>query len=426
MRITHLNTYGVIGGAARAAYRLHQGLCAAGHESRMLALYKSCSDPTVLEFMPPRDIATRLRRRLKRQAQERAIRELAARPRGSSPFSDDRSQHGADVLQQLPESDVLNLHWIAEFIDYRSFFQELPQNLPVVWTLHDMNAFTGGCHYDGGCGKFAGECGACPQLGSSYHRDLSERIWQRKRTAFDSLRPQQLHLVTPSRWLAEEVRRSALLRCRVVTVIPNGVDVGVFQPRDRLAARRRFGIPREARTVLFVADSAAEKRKGLTTLLEALKGISKDGDLLFIALGSGLTGERLGDQFKTMEPIHDESDLSFLYSAADVFVLPSLQDNLPNTAIEALACGIPTIGSNVGGIAEVIRAGRTGLVFAPGDSDALKQALVALLGEPQRRAWMAEESRRIAEEEYSSEVQARRYVDLYESMIGASPSSATR
>jgi glycosyltransferase involved in cell wall biosynthesis len=224
--------------------------------------------------------------------------------------------------------------------------------------------------------------------------------------------------------LAEEVRRSALLRCRVVTVIPNGVDVGVFQPRDRLAARRRFGIPREARTVLFVADSAAEKRKGLTTLLEALKGISKDGDLLFIALGSGLTGERLGDQFKTMEPIHDESDLSFLYSAADVFVLPSLQDNLPNTAIEALACGIPTIGSNVGGI--VIRAGRTGLVFAPGDSDALKQALVALLGEPQRRAWMAEESRRIAEEEYSSEVQARRYVDLYESMIGASPSSATR
>lgn len=423
MKITHISTSDLVGGAARAAYRLHKGLCSAGRESRLLALYKSSSDPTVLQFAPPRDILSRLRRGLKRRQLERSGSEIRARPAGSTYFSDDRNQHGAGVLRQLPRTDVLNLHWIAGFLDYRDFFRQVPPSLPVVWTLHDMNAFTGGCHYDENCGKFRLQCGACPQLDSSEPQDLSKHILLRKHEAFSFPGGQKLQLVTPSRWLAEEAKKSALFSDRVVSVIPNGVNIESFQPRDRRLARKMHGIPSDAKTILFVADSTAEKRKGLKVLVEALKGLEDPEQYFFAIIGRGVSGQELGGRFKTMGFFEDEAALSFVYSAADVFVIPSLQDNLPNTAVEALACGVPTIGSNVGGIPEVVRDGQTGLVFPPGDSRSLKKAIAALLAEPERRESMAKESRRIALEEYSLELQAQRYEALYQKLLDvASPS----
>jgi glycosyltransferase involved in cell wall biosynthesis len=417
VRITHLSTYDLAGGAARAAYRLHKGLCSAGQESRLLALYKSSPDPTVLQFTPPGDILSRLRRRLKRRLLERSEREIQARPEGSAYFSDDRNQHGADVLRQLPPTDVLNLHWIAGFLDYRDFFRQLPRRLPVVWTLHDMNTFTGGCHYDENCEKFRLQCGGCPQLDSSEPQDLSRQIWLRKREAFSFPRELQLQLVTPSRWLAEKTKNSTLFSERVVSVIPNGINIESFQPRDRRIAREMHGIPSKAKTILFVADSAGEKRKGLKVLVEALKGLEDPEQYFFAIIGGGLPDQELGGRFKTLGFFGDETALSFAYSAADVFVIPSLQDNLPNTAVEALACGVPTIGSNVGGVPEVVRNNQTGLVFPPGDSRSLKEAIAALLAEPERRESMAKESRRIALEEYSLELQSQRYASLYRKVM---------
>ena len=348
---------------------------------------------------------------------------MRSRPAGSTFFSDDRSQHRADILRQLPPTDVLNLHWIAGFLDYRDFFRELPAQFPVVWTLHDMNAFTGGCHYDEDCGKFRQQCGGCPQLDSSDAEDLSRQIWLRKREAFSFPGAQRLQLVTPSRWLAEEAKKSALLSERHVTVIPYGVDTESFQPRDRRLAREMHGIPLEAKTILFIADSAAERRKGLKVLVETLNGLEDPEQYVFAVIGRGISGQELGGQFKMMGFFEDEAALSFVYSAADVFVIPSLQDNLPNTAIEALACGIPTIGSNVGGIPEVVRNGQTGLVFPPGDSRSLKEAIAALLAEPERCETMAKESRRIALEEYSLELQAQRYEALYQKLLDVAPPS---
>ena len=364
MKITHLSTYDLAGGAARAAYRLHKGLCSAGQDSRLLALYKSSSDPTVLQFAPPRDIPSRLRRGLKRRQLERSESVIQARPAGSTYFSDDRNQHGANVLRQLPQTDVLNLHWIAGFLDYRDFFRHLPPSLPVVWTLHDMNAFTGGCHYDEGCGKFLQQCGACPQLDSSEAEDLSKQIWLRKREAYSFPGAQRLQLVTPSRWLAEEAKKSALLSEHQIEVIPYGIDTESFQPRERRLAREMHGIPSKAKTILFVADSAAERRKGLKVLVEALNGLEDPEQYFFAIIGRGISGQEFGGRFKMMGFFEDEAALSFVYSAADVFVIPSLQDNLPNTTIEALACGLPTIGSNVGGIPEVVRDGRDRVCFS--------------------------------------------------------------
>lgn len=383
----------------------------------MLALYKTSSDPSVVQFVPPMDIATRLRRRLKRRLLEGTRDEVSDRHLGSTFFSDDRSQHNADVLRQLPVSDVLNLHWVASFIDYRALFRELPVGLSVVWTLHDMNSFTGGCHYDEACGKFQQRCGECPQLGSSSPNDLSSQVWLRKREAFSSRGGRNMRLVTPSRWLADEVAKSSLFSGRAVTVIPYGVDTECFQPRDRQLARQKHGIPTEAKTILFVADSTVERRKGLKILLDAIAGLENSEEYVFLAIGHKLEDQRLNQRCRMIGYLDDETALSFVYSAADVFVIPSLQDNLPNTAIEAMACGIPTIGSKVGGVPEIVRDGLTGVLVEGGNAQALAGAIGALASDAERRKEMSANCRRIAVQEYALEVQARRYVELYASLL---------
>jgi glycosyltransferase involved in cell wall biosynthesis len=417
VRITHLSKYDLTGGAAKSAYRLHTGLRLIGHDSRMLVQQKELKDETLICFQPPLAPATRLRRVFRRYALRNQRRPISSRPGGATYFTDDRSENGADILGQIPRSDVLNLHWIAGFFDYRDFFPHVPAGLPVVWTLHDMNPFTGGCHYDEGCGRYVEHCGRCPQLASSDDNDLSARIWKRKKMAFASLGAQMLHLVAPSHWLAEEVRRSSLFSCHPITVIPNGLDTERFKPRDRRLAREILGIPLESRVVLFLAESASEKRKGLGLLLEALRGLENDSDLLFLGVGSGFTSDMVTQPSMLTGNIADERILSMIFSAADLFVLPSLEDNLPNTAIEALACGIPTVAFAIGGLPDIVQQGKTGILVPKGDISALMAGIMALLNDPDRRASMAEASRRAAVQEHSLAVQARRYEAVYKQLI---------
>jgi glycosyltransferase involved in cell wall biosynthesis len=420
VRITHINSSDSAGGAARAAYRLHTSLLALGQESKLLVQQKGNDDNTVLLFDPPVDVPVRLRRIVKRRFLRYSRKPLTSRPAGSTFMSDDRSEHSADVLHQVPPSDILNLHWVAGFIDYRGFFRQLPPNLPIVWTLHDMNPFTGGCHFDGGCGKFNEHCGACPQMNSSKSDDFSAQVWKRKKEAFAPLGgnagANRMQIVTPSRWLAAQVKKSSLFGHLPVTVIPLGLDTNRFQPRNRDLARQLFEIPTEAKVVLFLADWANEKRKGLDLLLEAIRGLRDIPDLYVFAVGRNLSSKVLDVCRKMINYVRDDLTLSLVYSTADVFVLPSLEDNLPLTALEALSCGVPTVAFSVGGIPDVVRDGATGTLVPPGDVHALRNAIASLLNDPQRRARMAEESRRIAIQEYKLDVQARRYMALYESI----------
>jgi glycosyltransferase involved in cell wall biosynthesis len=417
VRIIHLNVHDSAGGAARAAYRLHRGLLAAGHDSRMLVMRKDTEDSEIIPFAPSRNLAVRLQRSLRRRLLLWDQKPLANRPPGSTWFSDDRSQYMAEVLHHLPPTDILHLHWISGFFDYRAFFSQLPLNLPVLWTLHDMNPFTGGCHFDGGCGKYLEQCGACPQIDSLERHDLSARVWQRKNSAFATRSASSIHVVTPSRWLAAEAGKSTLLSRFPVTVIPNGVDTERFQPRDRRFARQLFGIPPKARVVLFIADWAGEKRKGLDLLIEAIRGIEDLPELCVFTIGREMARQEIGKRSIAIEYIRDELTMSLAYSAADLFVVPSLQDNLPNTALEALACGIPTVAFAVGGLTDIIREDETGVLVAPADVRALRLAITKMLKNPDRLASMAESCRRTALAEYKLDVQARHYVALYKSLM---------
>lgn len=417
MKIVHLSTHDVAGGAARAAYRLHTGLRRLGHDSLMFVRQRHSYDPDVIAYRPASDLPTRLRRRWRRaQLGRDSAPYHASQPSGYDRFHEDRTRFGADLIAQLPRGDVVNLHWISDYVDCDSFFSRVPHQTPVVWTLHDMNPFTGGCHYDLGCGRYVDGCGACPQLGSRTERDLSHQVFQRKRRVFERIDPGRLHLVALNYWMAAEVRRSVLLRRFPVTVIPNGLDTEVFAPRERALARDVLGLAREARVVLFVATSVDSRRKGFALLAETLREMGDLPGLHLLSLGTGQPAVDPGIPHVHLGTVQNERLLSLVYSAADLFVIPSLQDNLPNTVLEALACGSPVVGFEVGGIPEMVRHGVTGLLVRAGDTAALSEAIRDLLEDEARRLEMAARCRGVILGEHTLQAQAGRYVELYQTI----------
>jgi glycosyltransferase involved in cell wall biosynthesis len=420
MKIVHINTFDQLGGAARAAYRLHTGLLRIGQDSRMFVLDKSSNDPSVVRYDPPRNPWSRIRREIRRQAMARSIeRYRASAPSALSFFNDGRAIHGADPWKHLPENDVVQLHWVYGFLDYEAFFSSLPRNKPIIWTMHSMDAMTGGCFYNGDCERFTAQCGACPQLGSKSESDLSRRIWDRKRKTFSRLGPKGLHIVTPSRWLGDEVKRSSLLGTFPCAVIPYGLDTDVFAPRSRAAAREVLGIPPDVKVILFIADGLHDPRKGLPLLVQALAGISPSQGLFLVSLGPGQPSGIENLPHLCIEPVNNDRFLSFVYSAADILVAPSLQDNLPNTVLESISCGTPVVGFAVGGILDLVRPGKTGLLAKPTDALDLRRAITELLGDSERLKAMRATCRQIAVQEYAMEIQATRYLALYQQALAA-------
>lgn len=418
LNIFHLNTYDTYGGATRAAHRLHEGLLCLGYDSTMYVAARRSNDPTISALIPPAGLIYSFERLLRRMMIKSSfIRYQRNRPDGYEIFSDDRSQFGTLHLPQSPAPDIINLHWIARFIDYGLFFKRVTEQTPVVWTLHDMNVFTGGCHYDNGCENYKNKCGSCPQLGSTRVSDLSYQIWWRKHAIFRQIKPNRLHIVATNKWMAAEAKNSSLLSDFPVTIIPYGIDTSVFSPRDRQVARKALEVPPDSRVVLFIADSATHHRKGFTLLAQALEGINNLNNLFLLSIGSG--EPVIGDQITHLHLGHIDNDrlLSLVYSAADLFVIPSLQDNFPNTVLESMACGTPVIGFDVGGIPDMIRHQVTGLLAPHQDINALRNCIVKLLPDSIRLEKMAADCRHLVEKEYSLEVQANRYAKLYKQII---------
>jgi len=419
MKVVHISKNDLAGGAARAAYRLHKGLQRIGHDSAMFVESRASDDPCVAEFQKPMDIPSLVRRGLRQLRISRDFnRYRQSRPAGYELFSDDRSPYASAVHKQMPACQVINLHWIPGLIDYQSFFTRVPRSTPIVWTLHDLNPLTGGCHYDLGCGRYADHCGSCPQLGSSDPRDLSYNVWSRKHRFLSMVSPSRLHFVTPSKWLARQVRRSPFLGRFPVCTIPYGLDLEELAPRPRDSVRDLLGIPRDARVLLFVAEDIANRRKGFNHLVEALRKCAREiPSLLLLSLGQNKPRVQLPIPCVHVGSINNDRFLSMVYSAADLFAICSMQDNLPNTVLEAMACGIASVGTAVGGIPDMVRDGVNGLTVAATDAGALADAITGLLNNRVRCWEMGANARRIALQEYSLELQARRYAELYASIV---------
>lgn len=422
-RVTQISTTDVRGGAALAAHRLHCALGGAGVRSRMLVAQRFGVgvDADILEYNPFTPAPSALGRaffRLGRRWHRPSV------SRAGAYFSPEWTLTGWRLVSQVPDCDVVNMHWVADLLDYRTL-PRLTARVPVVWTFHDMNGFTGGCHYSGSCRRYREKCGACPQLiTSSGERDMTYRILKRKMRILKRVSRRRLTVVCPSQWLARETRSSALFHDFDVRVIPNGLDPQQYHPVEQREARDRLDLPRAARIVLFVADFIEDRRKGLGLLLKAFEGIRDISGLLLVTLGRGDSAGLANLPCRHLGSLHDPALLRAAYSAADVFAIPSLQDNLPNTILESMACGTPVTGFAVGGVGEAIVDGQTGFLAPADDAAAFAAALRRILEDPGLHRRMAREARLRVEKEYTVRLQALRYAALYHEMLPERPTAA--
>ena len=397
------------GGAGGAAYRLHQGLRGRGVDSLLLVQFDSRGTEgikTVARGPVARRLAWR-RGRLDRMP----VRVYPGRERPHSLWP--LWLPDPLVLRRVRElaPSVVNLHWVLDgFVSV----EMVPRfGRPLVWTMHDMWPFTGGCDYSLGCERFTGACGACPVLGSRAQRDLSRWIWRRKRRSWDGL---ELTAVAPSRWLAGCARRSSLFRDRRVEVIPYGVDTGTFKPVDRAAARSLLSLPPDARLVMFGAHDDAP-RKGLRELAAALRALASEAKLEALVVGPRTLAERadLGVPLHARGPFGDEVSMAAAYSAADMLVLPSRWDNLPLVGLEALACGTPVVGfAGESGVPDLVDHQVNGYLARAFDVDDLARGILWVVD----RDGLRTAAREKAEREYPLDLCARRYQRLFEEVVG--------
>lgn len=412
MRVLIVSYSDLAGGAARGAYRLHECLRTAGVDSRMLVQRKVSDDDHVFERNGGgRGAMPKLLRRVSVQLEVLPLRWYAKR-RPSTVFTSAwvPSRLAGAINRMRP--DIVHFHWVGWGM---LRLEDLPKiRAPIVWTLHDMWAFTGGCHYDQECGKYEASCGACPMLGSHREHDLSRRTWQRKHRAYSAVR--SLTVVGLSRWLADCAARSTLFGSRTVVNLPNPLDTGFFRPVDRMAARRKHGLPLDKKLILFGAtDSTGDPRKGFDKLVAALARLDPaEAELVVFGGRRGL--EQLPFRTHVIVDHIPDADLVELYAAADVMVVPSLQENLAATIMEPLACGTPVVAFGIGGNVDMIEDGANGYIAKPFDVVDLAACIGRVLHHPDPES-LRRAARVKVERSYAYPVMGEAYRRLYAGLI---------
>ena len=427
MRVNQLCSY-VGGGAGMAARRLHESLLAADVQSRFWywKLHKDIEiDDTFQEMTwanqklsgPRRTIervVTKVRKSIFRHQVKRASAGRSSRYEMFSPaYLPNRTPLDHDFVH----GDILQLHWVSDLIDHKSFFASIPDSLPIVWTLHDMNPFSGGCHYANGCEKYATGCESCPQLANPSQRDLSARSFRIKLYALQS---KNLHVVTPSHWLQREARRSRVFAgAKSFQTIHNGLDTDIYSPRERSKVRRKLKLPDDVTVIGFGAHSLGAQRKGFHLLLDALAKLQTETKVMGLVFGSGSVPDSDGNlpTIRTAGVVNDQRDQSDIYSAFDMVVIPSIEDNLPNIGVEAMACGTPVIAFDTGGIPDYVHPNETGLLANVGDSDDLARQISWLVDRPEEIRRMGNNARQLAIRQFNASIQVHKYIELYESIL---------
>lgn len=420
MRVVHLSTTDVKGGAALAAHRLHQALPECGVQSKMFVAWQHSDDPQVVEFRPSIWGPRSLNHVLFRAARRWQRRSLPTT--GGIFMTHDYAFFGGLAERQAPDADVFHFHWAMDLLDFRSLPQ-FARRAPIAWTFHDMNAFTGGCHYDRGCGRFTETCGKCPLLRSDDPHDITHRVIQRKIAALRDVPESRLVVVCPSRWMEREVQRSTVFGRFQTEVIPNGIDLQEFRPLDRAALRRQFGIAPEDRVIFFIAESLSDPRKGARELEMAIAQLTHLPNLRIVTLGNGDMQQMQGPLFRHLGKMNDPRKVCEAYNLADVSVIPTLQDNFPNTVLESMASGTPVVGFATGGVVDAVEHGVSGLLAPTGDTDGLAALLIRALTDDELRTSMGHAARARAVEHYSLERQAAACAALYQRLLSVDAAS---
>ncbi|MEI6515316.1 MAG: glycosyltransferase family 4 protein [bacterium] len=413
MHILHANTFDIEGGAARAAWRLHKGLQALGTQSRMLVQTKTSGDSSVVERNS--GLARQLGK-FRPCAEILPLLPYSGRPptHWATEWFPTRINRQIDTLNP----DLIHLHWICR--GFMTIADVGRLSKPVVWTLHDSWPFTGGCHVPGSCPLYRKTCGKCPQLSSTEEDDLSRWIWERKQKDWSRT---PITVVTPSRWLADCARSSTLFGNRRIEVIPNGIDSGTYRPIPRQEARRVLALPLDRKLILMSAMNATlDLNKGFRFLEAALQQLAAAGwkdkvELLVVGQTAPSTPVNTGIPTRFLGVLKDDESMQQVYSATDVTVLTSLQENLPNSIMESMACGTPVAAFGVGGIPDLVEHKATGWLTKPTDSADLAAGLSEILSNDALRLQLGQASRKKVELQFDTSVIVKQYHALYSELL---------
>jgi glycosyltransferase involved in cell wall biosynthesis len=405
--IAHLSA-GLRGGANIAGLRLHQALRKRGLDSRFFYGSGDSNDPSLIPVFQNRSFFWR----------NIAALAVSWRSRKEAPGGFVTSPRWIrktpiQAIGKVPR--LVNLHWVARWLDLPSFFSSLPRELPVVWTLHDLIPITGGCHYPGECAGFTRTCGNCPQQKRPHRHDATHKFFHVKAHWYKRI---NLHLVGNSEWTTSQIRRSGLAKhAKSVHTIHNGLNVGEYKSVDKLCAQRALGIPHDHFVVGFACADFSEERKGAGLLVEALKILSTQ-KILLLAFGAGKWPPANGVDTMQLGTLHSPRLQCLFYSALDVFATPSRVETFGNTTLEAMACEIPVIAYAAGGLTDVVADRTTGLLEPEiGSVSGLAQMLQWMWQHPVERQAMGKAARNRVVERFTDTLMASRYAKLYEELL---------
>ncbi len=408
------------GGAAKACLRLHEGLLQQNVNSKVLLKNKTYSNiPETYKISIQtieRSLKTKITKKTLNILKELKLHKpksdyfIQNRPKGLEMFSYPTSNLNILKSDLYQNADIVNLHWVANFLDYTSFF--INNKKPIVWTLHDQNPFTGGEHYTE---KYLGidkKGYPIKRIITKTEQDKFDEIIQIKKEALSNF--EKLHIVALCNWMSEEVKQSDVFGKFPVSIIPNGINSSIFKPRNKVYSRELLNIPQDKKVLLFVADSISNSRKGYIYLERAFEQI-KNKDIILCSIGAKSSFLKTNNNIIELGHIQDELLMSIIYSAADVFVIPSLMDNLPNTVLESIMCGTPVIGFPIGGIPDMVQDGENGYLTSEISVPSLIETITKFLETP--NIFDSKKIRENAVEKYDLKVQANNYIKLYEQIL---------
>ena len=418
MNITLISTSENKGGAAVACSRLLQALKQYGIPAKMLVQEKKSNDSDVISTTHSK---VKHYYNFIRFAWERLVFALWEKSRDVR-FAFSLANTGEDISKMtiIQNSDILHLHWINQgFLSLLSIRKLLNLKKPLVWTLHDMWLFTGGCHYAGDCNNFETECHNCPFLKKPGFNDLAYKIFQAKLHLFQQIDLETITFVACSQWLAERAKKSRLLKRFNIISIPNPIDSIAFYPVDKMAARIKAGLPKDKKLILFGAGNIFDKRKGIDYLHQALNSISTQHPELALQIELvvfGKSKQPLDNLFPmkihNYGVLHGENLLLNLYNSCDAFILPSLEDNLPNTIMESMACGTPVAAFRTGGIPEMIEHLKNGFLADIRSVSSLVEGIIYLLFSDSAKN-LRMNARAKTKIEYAPQIIASQYEKVY-------------
>jgi len=411
MKIVHLSTND-IGGAAQAAKRLHAGLIQAGEHSTFISKYTHHEKiQNHISYVGHHSLKHFLEFGLEHYILTKRFPPRHGYSKDTVLFTSPHSLFHPETLQSVLEADIVHLHWTSHFLDYQTFFKRIDK--PVVWTLHDMYPFTGGCHYSGDCMQFVRDCKECPQIKQTAQPQLAVQYFEYKRKALTGIN--NLSIVAPSQWLFNLSRQSVLFKDRPHYHVGYGLDTTVFKLLDKHQCRVKWKIPEGKINLLFVAHSLKMSWKGFDILIEALKGVPKNRIHLTI-IGKNIPDLSVKDlSTSALGYISVEYKMAELYNAADLYITPSLRDNLPNTIMESVSCGTPVLAFEIGGIREMIQAGENGLFAHTQTVQGITDGIMRFLNHP--TVFDSSAIHLKAREKYDLSKYVSQYLELYQSMV---------